>query len=116
MPAPRSHECFTKIAYDSKVLNRTSIPRIMRVSLEAQAMSGANYVENGYDIEEWERMESEVPAYLLAEEDEEKIEPNKIVHKCYFLSSENSEMEYHTCDNECDKVDQAQYEDQKAKC
>ncbi|CAA0833906.1 Unknown protein [Striga hermonthica] len=88
----------------------------MRVSLEAQAMSGANYLEHGYDMEEWERMESEVPAYLLAEEDEEKKEPEKIVRKRYFLSSENSDQkQYHACENEWDEVDEAQYEGQKAK-
>ncbi|XP_059623042.1 uncharacterized protein LOC132266206 [Cornus florida] len=41
----------------------------MSVSLEALAMAGANYVEWGMDIEEWERRET--PPHLLAEEEEE---------------------------------------------
>lgn len=44
----------------------------MPISLEALAMSGADYV--GFDLEEWEKMESEVPPYLLADEEEEDKE------------------------------------------
>ncbi|KAL9148014.1 hypothetical protein ABFS82_12G013600 [Erythranthe guttata] len=49
----------------------------MSVSLEALAMSGANYLEVGFDINEWEQMESEVPPHLLADEEEENVEEEK---------------------------------------
>lgn len=41
----------------------------MSFSLEALAMSGADFLEVGFDFEEWEKMESEIPPYLLAEEE-----------------------------------------------
>ncbi|XP_051117803.1 uncharacterized protein LOC127242342 [Andrographis paniculata] len=44
----------------------------MSISLEALAMSGANFFEDGFDIEEWELKELEVPHHLLAEEEEEE--------------------------------------------
>ncbi|KAL7255046.1 hypothetical protein ACSBR1_009249 [Camellia fascicularis] len=37
-------------------------------------MSGTNYLEFGMDIEEWERLDSEVPSHLYADEQEEKGE------------------------------------------
>ncbi|KAL7131575.1 hypothetical protein ABFS83_12G012500 [Erythranthe nasuta] len=49
----------------------------MSVSLEALAMSGANYLEVGFDINEWEQLESEVPPHLLADEEEENVEEEK---------------------------------------
>ncbi|XP_012853294.1 PREDICTED: cytochrome P450 71B36 [Erythranthe guttata] len=61
----------------------------MSISLEALAMSGANFLEVGFDMNEWEQMESEVPPHLLADEEEEneeeeeekKIEWNKVDHE-----------------------------------
>lgn len=35
-------------------------------------MSGADYLEFGYDMDEWEKMQSEIPPHLLADEDEEE--------------------------------------------
>ncbi|KAL7230694.1 hypothetical protein ACSBR2_009052 [Camellia fascicularis] len=44
----------------------------MSISFEALAMSGTNYLEFGMDIEEWERLDSEVPSHLYADEQEEE--------------------------------------------
>ena len=44
----------------------------MSISLEALAMSGTSYVDYGMDIDEWERLDSETPPHLLAEDDEEE--------------------------------------------
>lgn len=43
----------------------------MSISLEALAMSGANYLEGDLDVEKWEQMESEVPLHLLADDKED---------------------------------------------
>ncbi|OMO67120.1 hypothetical protein CCACVL1_20782 [Corchorus capsularis] len=53
----------------------------MSVSMEALAMAGADYVEWGMDIEEWEHEDHQdlTPAYLLADEEEE--EEQEIVGK-----------------------------------
>ncbi|THF96037.1 hypothetical protein TEA_010804 [Camellia sinensis var. sinensis] len=45
----------------------------MSTSLEALAMSGANYIEYGVDTEEWELQDMEIPPHLLAEEEEQEI-------------------------------------------
>lgn len=45
---------------------------MMLVSLEALAMTGADYVEWGMDAEEWERDDDLTPPHLLAEEEEEE--------------------------------------------
>ncbi|KAL2453265.1 hypothetical protein Adt_49238 [Abeliophyllum distichum] len=53
----------------------------MSFSLEALAMSGANYLEYGLNVEEWEQLESKVPLHLSAddkEEDEDKDKQHKI--------------------------------------
>ena len=50
----------------------------MAISLEALAMSGTSYVDYGMDIDEWERLDSEIPPHLLAEEEEED---RKLVQK-----------------------------------
>ena len=53
----------------------------MSVSLEALAMAGANYLESGMDIEEWEQQDlGPPPPHLLAEE-EEREEEEKIYQK-----------------------------------
>ncbi|KAL2246613.1 UNVERIFIED_CONTAM: hypothetical protein Sindi_2513600 [Sesamum indicum] len=44
------------------------------MSLEALAMSGANFLEVGFDMDEWEQMESEIPPHLLADDEEEDDE------------------------------------------
>lgn len=44
----------------------------MAVSLEALAMTGADYVECGMTIEEWERLDVETPPHLLADDVEEE--------------------------------------------
>ncbi|KAL9461948.1 hypothetical protein AB3S75_000022 [Citrus x aurantiifolia] len=44
----------------------------MLVSLETLAMTGADYVEWGMDVEEWERDDNLTPPHLLAEEEEEE--------------------------------------------
>ncbi|KAL7230684.1 hypothetical protein ACSBR2_009042 [Camellia fascicularis] len=44
----------------------------MSISFETLAMSGTNYLEFGMDIEEWERLNSEVPSHLYADEGEEE--------------------------------------------
>lgn len=44
----------------------------MPISLEALAMSDANFVDVGFEEEEWEEMNFEVPLYLLAEDEEEE--------------------------------------------
>ena len=49
----------------------------MSISLEALAMSGTSYVDYGMDIDEWERLNSEIPPHLLAEEEED----HKLVQK-----------------------------------
>ncbi|KAA8546806.1 hypothetical protein F0562_003270 [Nyssa sinensis] len=41
---------------------------------DALAMAGANYLESGIEIEEWERRDLEPPPHLLAEEEEEERE------------------------------------------
>lgn len=46
----------------------------MTVSLEALAMSGADFLEVGLDFEEWEQKDSEIPPYLLAEDDDDDNE------------------------------------------
>uniref|UniRef100_A0A5B7BHW5 Uncharacterized protein n=1 Tax=Davidia involucrata TaxID=16924 RepID=A0A5B7BHW5_DAVIN len=43
----------------------------MSISIEALAMAGANYLESGMEIEEWERRDLETPPYLLAEAEDE---------------------------------------------
>ena len=54
----------------------------MAISLEALAMSGTSYVDYGMDIDEWERLNSEIPPHLLAEEEEEEEEDHrKLVQK-----------------------------------
>ncbi|KAL2498824.1 Uncharacterized protein Adt_24374 [Abeliophyllum distichum] len=56
----------------------------MSISLEALAMSGANYLEYGLDVEEWEQLESKVPLHLLADDkdkDRDKDKRNKIDSK-----------------------------------
>ncbi|KAL2521540.1 hypothetical protein Fot_25463 [Forsythia ovata] len=51
----------------------------MSISLEALAMSGANYLDYGLDVEELEQMESEFPLHLLADDkDDDDWEWNKI--------------------------------------
>ncbi|KAI8536273.1 hypothetical protein RHMOL_Rhmol10G0244100 [Rhododendron molle] len=40
--------------------------------MEALAMVGADYLDWGMDMEEWERGDSELPPHLLAEEEEEE--------------------------------------------
>ncbi|KAL2453262.1 Uncharacterized protein Adt_49234 [Abeliophyllum distichum] len=49
----------------------------MSISLEALAMSGANYLEYGLDVEEWEQLESKVPLHLLADDKDEDEERDK---------------------------------------
>ncbi|GMP26060.1 hypothetical protein CsSME_00002655 [Camellia sinensis var. sinensis] len=44
----------------------------MSISFEALAMSGTNYLEFGMDIEEWERLNSEVPSHLYTDKREEE--------------------------------------------
>lgn len=44
----------------------------MTISLEALAMSGADFLEVGFNIEEWEEMNSEIPLYLIEEDDEKE--------------------------------------------
>ena len=56
----------------------------MAISLEALAMSGTSYVDYGMDIDEWERLDLEIPPHLLAEEEEEEEEEEdhrKLVQK-----------------------------------
>ena len=55
----------------------------MSISLEALAMSGTSYVDYGMDIDEWERLDLEIPPHLLAEEEEEEEEEDhrKLVQK-----------------------------------
>lgn len=43
----------------------------MSISIEALAMVGADYLDWGMDIEEWERRDSELPPHLLAEQEKE---------------------------------------------
>ncbi|KAL1568060.1 hypothetical protein AAHA92_03467 [Salvia divinorum] len=47
----------------------------MTVSLEALAMFGADFLEVGLDVKEWELIDSEVPSYLLVE-DEDRDDDN----------------------------------------
>ncbi|KAG6384878.1 hypothetical protein SASPL_153700 [Salvia splendens] len=49
----------------------------MTISLEALAMSRADFHEVGLDVKEWEQIESEVPSYLLAEEVDESDNDEK---------------------------------------
>ncbi|OMO73100.1 hypothetical protein COLO4_27262 [Corchorus olitorius] len=54
----------------------------MSVSIEALAMAGADYVEWGMDIEEWEYEDRDLtPAYLLADEEEGEETIEKSVNK-----------------------------------
>ena len=54
----------------------------MAISLEALAMSGTSYVDYGMDIDEWERLDSEIPPHLLADEgEEEEDQDRKLVQK-----------------------------------
>ncbi|KAL7230687.1 hypothetical protein ACSBR2_009045 [Camellia fascicularis] len=46
----------------------------MSISFEALAMSGANYLEFGMDIEEWERLDSVLPPHLYAEDEDKEEE------------------------------------------
>lgn len=46
----------------------------MSISIEALAMVGADYLDWGKDMEEWERGDPELPPHLLAEEEEEEEE------------------------------------------
>lgn len=48
----------------------------MSISLEALAMSGVDFLEVGFDIEEWEQMDLQVPPYLLANEEERRAKEN----------------------------------------
>ncbi|KAL3622067.1 hypothetical protein CASFOL_034263 [Castilleja foliolosa] len=78
----------------------------MTISLEALAMSGANFLEVGLDMEEWEQMDSEVPDYLLAEEEEDnekKGEQDKTNCECLFQSFEDNTMKYYVSENENEK-------------
>ena len=51
----------------------------MSVSLEALAMAGANYLESGMDIEEWEQQDlGTPPPHLLAEEEEREEEEKNL--------------------------------------
>ena len=51
----------------------------MSVSLEALAMAGANYLESGMDIEEWEQQDlGPPPPHLLAEEEEREEEEKNL--------------------------------------
>ncbi|WCJ31896.1 hypothetical protein M5689_013347 [Euphorbia peplus] len=53
----------------------------MSVSVEAMAMAGMDYEEWGMDFDEFERQESQTPAHLLAEdEQEEKEEQSRNEH------------------------------------
>lgn len=40
-------------------------------------MSGADYIESGMEIEEWELQDLETPPHLLADEEEEEEEGRK---------------------------------------
>ncbi|KAG6386686.1 hypothetical protein SASPL_151858 [Salvia splendens] len=56
----------------------------MTISLEALAMSGADFHEVGLDVIEWERIDSKVPSYLLAEEvREDENSNNEKRMKCH---------------------------------
>ncbi|KAL7230689.1 hypothetical protein ACSBR2_009047 [Camellia fascicularis] len=46
----------------------------MSISFEALAMSGANYLEFGMDVEEWERLDSVLPPHLYAEDEDKEEE------------------------------------------
>lgn len=51
----------------------------MSVSIEALAMAGADYVEWGIDMEEWEQREMErPPPHLLADEEEKEGDEKKM--------------------------------------
>ncbi|XP_052195115.1 uncharacterized protein LOC127803121 [Diospyros lotus] len=45
----------------------------MSVSIEALAMAGANYLDYGMDIKEWERLASQLPPHLFLEEDDDDV-------------------------------------------
>ncbi|KAI8536264.1 hypothetical protein RHMOL_Rhmol10G0243300 [Rhododendron molle] len=49
----------------------------MSISIEALAMVGADYLDWGKDMEEWERGDLELPPHLLAEEEEEDEEKDE---------------------------------------
>ncbi|KAG5529482.1 hypothetical protein RHGRI_030014 [Rhododendron griersonianum] len=49
----------------------------MSISIEALAMVGADYLDWGMDMKEWERRDPELPPHLLAEEEEEEEENEK---------------------------------------
>ncbi|KAL1568057.1 hypothetical protein AAHA92_03464 [Salvia divinorum] len=49
----------------------------MTISLEALAMSGANFLEVGLDVKEWEQTDLEIPSYLLADNEEEDDDDNE---------------------------------------
>lgn len=40
-------------------------------------MSGADFLEVGLDIQEWELKDYEIPSYLLADEEEDEVEESK---------------------------------------
>lgn len=49
----------------------------MSISIEALAMVGADYLDWGKDMEEWECGDPELPPHLLAEEEEEEEEEDE---------------------------------------
>lgn len=50
----------------------------MTVSLEALAMSGADFLKVGLDFEEWEQNDSEIPPYMLADEEDEDADDDNV--------------------------------------
>ena len=68
----------------------------MTISLEALAMSGADFHEGGLDVIEWERIDSKVPSYLLAEE-VDGDENNEIRMKCH-----DGHIQSTSCDDDDD--------------
>lgn len=67
---------------------------MMLVSLEALAMTGADYVEWGMDVEEWERDDDLTPPHLLAEEEEE--EEHSALPSTHFSEDED--------EDDCDSI------------
>ncbi|GFP84850.1 hypothetical protein PHJA_000628800 [Phtheirospermum japonicum] len=87
----------------------------MTISLEALAMSGTNFLEVGFDMEEWEQMDAEVPDHLLAEEEEEEEEKESKRDKTGYECSFQSYVRENKNGNERESVDAERY-DLIAKC
>lgn len=76
----------------------------MAISLEALAMSGADYIEYGMDIEEWELLDSETPPHLLADEEDEQEETIRPVFRLLSDWKTNPSRDNEVCDGFLRKI------------